>query len=299
MMKHFSHSLLYSSILLALTNAAYAEETAELEEVVVVGQSFSQQVGTQKITAEQIKRQVSKNGGITDLLKSNPNVRFSNEADLSTNAGEIRPNEVSFHGEKYYNNNFILDGMSNNDNMNPIGNQMRNGEAVGANPYDLPNGSSQSMWIDSSLLESLEVFDSNVSAKYGNFTGGVIDAKLKDPNFERRSGKIYYRTTRDDWTKFYIQEGQEDAFERAARLDYQPRFVKHQFGLNASEKLSDNFSIMFSYDRLQSIMKNAHANMRYLASPNTPIEKNNPVLMKTIFCVRFICLKMAIYGVQL
>ncbi|WGE75582.1 TonB-dependent receptor plug domain-containing protein [Actinobacillus equuli] len=273
MMKRFSHSLLYSSILPALTNAAYAEETAELEEVVVVGQSFSQQVGTQKITAEQIKRQAAKNGGITDLLKSNPNVRFSNEADLSTNAGEIRPNEVSFHGEKYYNNNFILDGMSNNDNMNPIGNQMRNGEAVGANPYDLPNGSSQSMWIDSSLLESLEVFDSNVSAKYGNFTGGVIDAKLKDPNFERRTGKIYYRTTRDDWTHFYIQEGQEDAFEKARRLDYQPRFVKHQFGVNASEKLSDNLAILFSYDRLQSTMKNAHPDMRYLASPNTPIEK--------------------------
>lgn len=272
-MKNFSHSSLYISILLVLSHTTYAEEVASLDEVVVVGRSFSQQVGTQKITAEQIKRQAAKNGSITDLLKSNPNVRFSSNADLSINAGEIRPNEVSFHGEKYYNNNFILEGMSNNDNMNPIGNQMRNGEAVGANPYDLPNGSSQSMWIDSDLLESLEVFDSNISAKYGNFTGGVIDAKLKDPNFERHMGKIYYRTTRDDWTKFYIQEGKEEAFERATRLDYQPRFVKHKFGFNVSEKLSDNFAILFSYDRLQSTMKNAHANMRYLASPNTLIDK--------------------------
>ncbi|VEI44425.1 TonB-dependent receptor plug [Actinobacillus equuli] len=63
-MKRFSHSLLYSSILLALTNAAYAEETAELEEVVVVGQSFSQQVGTQKLPLNKLNAKPQKMVGL-------------------------------------------------------------------------------------------------------------------------------------------------------------------------------------------------------------------------------------------
>ncbi|AWI50352.1 TonB-dependent receptor [Actinobacillus porcitonsillarum] len=271
-MTKYKHSLLYTSVMLALSYPAYAENTVEqLDEVIVSGSSFSQQIGTQKITEEQIKRRPTKNGGITDLLKSNPNVRFSNNADLSTNAGEIRPNEVSFHGEKYYGNNFILDGMSNNDNINPSGNIERNGEPIGSNPYDLPNGNTQSMWIDASLLKSVEAFDSNISAKYGNFTGGVINAELKDPSFERRTGKIYYRTTRDDWTHFYIQEGREEAFNKATRLDFHPRFVKQTFGLHASEKLADNFAILFSYKKNQSKIDYAHSTMRYTANLDQPI----------------------------
>lgn len=274
--------------MLALACPVYAESNTVLDEVIVSASSFSQQIGTQKITEKQIKHQPTKNGGITDLLKSNPNVRFSNNADLSTNAGEIRPNEVSFHGEKYYGNNFILDGMSNNDNINPSGNIERQGEPVGANPYDLPNGNTQSMWIDASLLKNVEAFDSNISAKYGNFTGGVVNAELKDPSFERRTGKIYYRTTRDDWTHFYIQEGKDEGFEKATRLDFHPRFVKQTFGLHASEKLSDNFALLFSYEKTQSKIDHNHSTMHYLADPynlvaNQQKRTNETYLLKGVY----------------
>lgn len=273
-MKQYQKSFLYTSVILALSPAVNAEEaeSVALDAVVVKAQSFSQQIGTQKITAEQIKRQPGKDGGITDLLKSNPSVRFSNNSDLSTNAGEIRPNEVSFHGQKFYSNNFVLNGMSNNDNINPSGNIERNGEPVGTNPYDLPNGNTQSMWIDSSLLQDVEVFDSNISAEHGQFLGGVVSANLKDPDFERtNTGKVYYRTTRDDWTHFYIQEGKEEEFERAARLDRQPKFLKQTFGLNVSQKLADNFALRFSYERKQSRMDNNHSQMYYTDNPGVPV----------------------------
>lgn len=284
MMKKQSYSLLYTSIMFALASQAWAEETEslQLDEVLVSGSSFSQQVGTQKITEEQIKRQPTKNGGITDLLRSNPNVRFSNNADLSTNAGEIRPNEVSFHGEKYYGNNFILDGMSNNDNINPSGNIERNSEPVGANPYDLPNGNTQSLWIDASLLKKVEAFDSNVSAKYGEFTGGVVDAELKDPDLSRNNtGKIYYRTTRDAWTHFYIEEGRDEEFRNATRLDFQPKFVKQTFGLNVSQRLADNFGLLFSYEKKQSKIDHYYSTMRYKSDPSSPVPNQQERLNET------------------
>lgn len=52
----------------------------------------------------------------------------------------------------------------------------------------------------------MEAFDSNVSAKYGQFTGDVVNADLIDPDTTRQSGKISYRTTRDDWAKFHYSE---------------------------------------------------------------------------------------------
>lgn len=145
-------------------NTAYHVNLDALEAVVT--NPFSQQMGTQKLTADDIARRPKNNGNITDLLKDNPAVNFSNTAETSLNAGSISPNEVSFHGEKFYNNNFILAGMSNNDNIDPASTRETNGQ----NPWDLPAGNTQSFWVDTSLLKNLEAFDSNISAKYGQFT---------------------------------------------------------------------------------------------------------------------------------
>ncbi|PJG85348.1 TonB-dependent receptor plug domain-containing protein [Conservatibacter flavescens] len=296
-MKHYQYSLVYSSLLAAFALPVYADDqvdtigeyNAELETIIVSDTPFSQQIGTQKITEQQIQRLPSKNGGITDLLKSNPNVRFSDQGELSSNAGEIAPNEVSFHGEKYYNNNFVLDGMSNNDNINPSGNIDRQGVPIGSNPYDLPSGNSQSMWINANLLQSVEAFDSNISAKYGNFTGGVINAKLKDPAFDRqRSGRVYYRTTRSAWTTFYIDNRDENQFTRASRLDFHPVFKKQTYGLEASEKLSENFAILFNYERTQSDIDYYHSTMRYIDNPSAPVPNqqkrtNETYLLKGVY----------------
>lgn len=219
----------------------------------------SQSMGTQILTAEQIQRLPISNGNITELLKTNPNVRFSNDANSSNTPGEIAPENVSFHGEKFYNNNFMIDGLSNNNTINPGA----NGGALtntpdGYSPTDLPAGGAQSFWINSELVEQLEVFDSNVSAKYGNFTGGVVDARLKDPDLERAFGKISYRTTRDSWTKYHIDVSDEADFNLATKLTQQPKFKKNFYSFSANQPLSDKAGFIFAYNRQQSFIPNYH-----------------------------------------
>lgn len=243
---------------------AQENSSTELDTVVVRAKNFSQQIGTQKITEQEIERRPTTNGNITDLLKTNPNVRFSTGADGSNSGGEIKPSEISFHGEKFYNNNFVLNGMSNNDNINPgsDNSRLQTMQPKGSMAYDLPGGDTQSFWIDSSLLKSVEAFDSNVSAKYGNFTGGVVDAKLKDPSFDKwNSGKIYYRRTQDSWASFHVDD--EANFERAVRLDFQPKFTKEQYGIIVNQKLSEKASMRFNYTRTQSEMDYYHPNLAY------------------------------------
>lgn len=117
----------------ALALHTHADDTyhVELDALhATVTNPFSQQMGTQKLTADDIARRPKNNGNITDLLRDNPAVNFANTAETSLNAGDITPNEVSFHGEKFYNNNFILAGMSNNDNIDPASTKETNGQTL-------------------------------------------------------------------------------------------------------------------------------------------------------------------------
>lgn len=273
-----SQIALFVSAALLPTSALFAQENqhndiAELGEIVVQESSFSQQIGTQRINEEAISRRPTGNGNITELLKTNPNVSFSATSNTANNGGEIAPDEVSFHGEKYYNNAFILNGMSNNDNINPGAASERTAETQpsGTNPHDLPAGGTQSFWINTDLLKSVEVFDSNISAKYGNFTGGVVEAKYKDPDLEKARGKISYRTTRDSWAHFFVDN--QKAFESATELNLQPKFTKHQYGVMVSQPISDNTAIRLDYQRTTSDIQFYHPALRsYDAARNLSAE---------------------------
>ncbi|WGL28839.1 secretin and TonB N-terminal domain-containing protein [Pectobacterium brasiliense] len=211
------------------------------------------EIGSQQLVAEEIAKKPTANGNITELLRTNPNVQFSETSRNSETPGELAPDVVSFHGEKFYNNNFMIDGMSNNDRLNPGVNVGEVGSTANGNAAnDFPSGHPESFWIDSSLIESLSVYDSNVSAKYGQFTGGVIDAKLKKPSFTEPSGSVSYRTTRSSWTKYHLEKKDEASFSTATTAKRQPKFTKNFYNLNVSQPLSDNAALMFVYSRKES-----------------------------------------------
>ncbi|TLV23958.1 TonB-dependent receptor [Klebsiella indica] len=222
----------------------------------------SQSMGTQIINADQIGKYPTGNGTISELLEHNPNVRFANDNNSSLNPGEIAPENVSFHGEKFYNNNFMIDGLSNNNTINP-GN--KNGSLTtdpdGYSPTDLPSGGTQSFWINSELVDQLQVFDSNVAAKYGDFTGGVVDARLKDPSLDRAAGKISWRTTRDSWTRYHIDEAKQESFVAASQFYYQPKFTKNFYSVTVNQPLNDNAGFVFAYNRQESVIPTYQSTM--------------------------------------
>ncbi|MBS4429958.1 TonB-dependent receptor [Pectobacterium punjabense] len=230
------------------TSSENSEDT-----ILVRSTPTSQSMGTQILNAEQIKKMPTGNGSVSELLKNNPAVQFSNTANSSNTPGELAPENVSFHGEKFYNNNFMIDGLSNNSNIHPgaNGGELQK-DPDGYRPWDLPAGGTQSFWINSELIESLEVFDSNVSAKYGNFTGGVVDARLMDPKLDKASGKVSYRTSRDSWTSYHVDSGISDEFYSGTNLFYQPKFKKQFYSATFNQPLSDKAGFIFAYNRQQS-----------------------------------------------
>ncbi|MGX8940278.1 secretin and TonB N-terminal domain-containing protein [Symbiopectobacterium sp. Eva_TO] len=112
----------------------------------------SMEIGSQQLTAEDIAKKPQANGNVTELLRTNPNVQFAETSRSSASPGEIAPDVVSFHGEKFYNNNFIIDGMSNNDRLNPGDNVGAISAAPNGNSAnDFPSGHPESFWIDTRL----------------------------------------------------------------------------------------------------------------------------------------------------
>lgn len=249
---------------LMLANETDSIDTVEvLDTIEVVAEVHSHNNKPQQMNEKEIKRTPKGNGTINSLLRKNGAIHYSNSSNNSTKGGEIEPELVSFHGEPYYNNLFLIDGFSNNDLINPGYsnggyNSVEHSFESGANLYLAP-GAPESFQIDSSLLHKISIYDSNIPAKYTNFTGGVVDAELKDASTEKASGRISYRTTRDRWTYFHFNQNEsQQVIYNDALNNIQPEFRKHIYNVTANQPLSDNTALLFSYNRTQSYIPENH-----------------------------------------
>ena len=136
--------------------------------------------GEQVIDRQMIEDLPSGNGDITSLLRTNPNVQFDNSQLSSKNPGEIAPADISINGARPWQNLFIVDGMSMNNDLDP-GNSN--------DDFDEIPGRSQGLALDTDLLENIKVYDSNVPVEFGGFNGGVVEANTRDPRKELH-GKV-------------------------------------------------------------------------------------------------------------
>lgn len=186
-----------------------------------------------------IVRLPTKNGNITDLLKTNPSIRFNDAQNSSMTQGSIDPQLISFHGASPYQNLFLIDGVSSTNTINPQSNSMTD---TGSNIIGNPQG----YFLDVNLLDSVRVFDSNVPVEYGEFNGGVVDAQLG-----RFSGndklKLSYRTTRSSWNNEYIKDSQKSSYQSGGNGTtnvYSPNYRKNFYSISFDKKVTDTFGFI-------------------------------------------------------
>lgn len=207
--------------------------------------------GSSTIGKDHIESMPSQNGGLGGLLRTNPSVQFSKNSRTSLNGGEIESDSISIHGAPFHQNNFMLGGINMNNDINPAATHHSRG---GYNPNAMfPDvaSNSQGVNIDPDLLEEVSVYDSMISARYGGFQGGVVDAKIKDPSKEFH-GKIGVSHTQDAWTQFHIDKSQEFQFYSNQYDDYQSKFDKWKYKLIMEGYLSDDFGLLFEGSQTRS-----------------------------------------------
>ena len=183
------------------------------------------------------------NGDITSVLKLHPNIQFDDAQLSSKTPGEIAPANISINGAHFYQNAFLIDGISMNNDLDPA--------EQNPNRANTAPGRSQGLAIDTDLLEQITVYDSNVPAAYGHFTGGVIEAKTRAPSKDFQ-GKISAQMSRSAWTKYHIHEAEKESFALSSSADNQPDFVKYTLRATLEGHLSDNFGLMASFNQKNS-----------------------------------------------
>jgi hypothetical protein len=240
----FTLSLFVCSNLFAQTNNETNNETSSitvLQEISVQSSAASVGGGNLK-DSDKIANTPTPANSITDALRSSSNVQFSANSRSSATGGEITPPKISIRGAQHYENNFMINGVSNNNNLNPSG--------IAIDSRD-PQGEAQSLFIDSSLVESVTTYTETISAEYGSFTGGVIDAKLKDAHMDRWHFMTKFRYTKDDWAKYHLTDEQK-SIDKTTSESYQPEFNKYEYAVSADGPISDHLGLMLSYNAQHS-----------------------------------------------
>lgn len=255
----FHRSKLSVAIIATLTTSAYANDTktSDFNEIhnsaltlntIIVEAKEMNEVGKTTYTKEDLEKNPNSSKNITDFLKVNPNIQFSQAQQAAGSQGELKPSEISINGAQTFQNNFIVNGVSNNLLINPADSD--------SNTYHAFGTGSQAMAVNIDLLCELEVLDSNVSAEYGQFTGGVVNAKTCSPKTEigKIHGSVTYDYTSSDWVRYNaITPLEEQLFEEPTEA-YQKEYTKQGLSTSIYAKLSEQWGFNSYASKRQSII---------------------------------------------
>lgn len=222
--------------------------------------SFSDPIdsGTSVISPESVEARSPGSGDVNEMLKALPTVQFSSTQGRATREDlqDLRPEMISISGGSVFENQFILDGVSSNSRLDVEDPSTPNDfNAVAA-------GTAQTLWVDSSLVGAVTVRDSNISARYGQFTGGVVEIDTRDPA-RVFGGQVHYGRTTQDMAEYRMSDFVRNDLAGDPPPDT-PEFSKERYGLSLDLPVTDSLRFLTAYNRSSSEVTN-YPNATYLA----------------------------------
>ncbi|ATQ43089.1 TonB-dependent receptor plug domain-containing protein [Caulobacter mirabilis] len=201
--------------------------------------------GTSTFDAEAISTRAPGSGDVNQLLKALPTAHFSLREGLATREQlqDLRPTQLSISGGRVNENLFLLDGVDASSRLDHTQDDPQNYTEVA-------NTSPQAFWVDSNLVGSLTVRDSNVSAEYGRFAGGVVEIATRDPAREF-GGQVYYNTTRTGLTSFRISPATLAALGGVPPSG-KPDYEKTRYGVRFDIPVNERLRLLAGYSRSES-----------------------------------------------
>lgn len=219
------------------------EEIYELDTVEVVGRK--PEAGKTRLSREQLDAIPMGSAGMTEALKVLPNVQFDTGFNSSERGGEIVPPQISIGGAEPYQNQYQIDGISINNRLSPRSMKENTSPAI-----DRLYGEPTLFFFDADLLDSIEVYTSNVPAEKGGFLGGVVSGELKDPRMDGLHGSLKYRHTRSNWLSTKVED--EQAFHESQDTRNQPRFSRHDAFISLEGPINDKLGALLTFGQKYS-----------------------------------------------
>ncbi|RBO80022.1 TonB-dependent receptor [Marinomonas aquiplantarum] len=252
-----------SLVLVDANSVTQTSDGIELSPILINDTKDTTKIGEKTIRSTEIESMAGESTNLTDLLKGNAAARFSLSSSNSASSASMRPDEVSIHGQAHYQNAYIIDGISANNDLNPGDSEDTYSNPINpANLSMLSGSSSQSFYVDPAILESVTIYDSNVPAAFGGFLGGVISSEIK-----RYDGEDYfswkYKLSRDEFDEMHFDESLEEDMAEGDSIEgeYTPDYLKQRYTLSGAQGLGEKAGMTYSFSRgvsrfAQSYVKN-------------------------------------------
>ncbi|WP_084267020.1 TonB-dependent receptor plug domain-containing protein [Shewanella marina] len=210
--------------------------------------------GKDSLDEEAIRRTPSGDGNLSDMLKSNVNVRFETDED-GFQGGEIKPASVSINGAEPSQTAYSINGININNDIDPTG------ELFDKDARTLPGMSNeQAYFFDANMLSNITVYDSNIPANLGGFTGGAVVAETQ--TYQGVNGvSLNYRTSRSEWASMQTDSNMAAEVDEAKPIGYeatfQPDYRKNSYNMMLQQGLTDELGMVVGLSRRDSSLRQA------------------------------------------
>lgn len=224
---------LYGGQALAAEIATLPETQAETEKV---------QAGI-NIERQQIANTPVGNTDLSSLLQRQSGIGVDNGIS-GMRGGDLAPEAISIAGARPHETQYMIGGVSTN-NITTAGTHENSGA--------LGSGHTSGYFVDTALMESVEVLERNISPEYGGFTGGIVNVELRKPTNEFQL-EYNYRMTDSDWNAKPETSAKDKGFDDGAYGDgrYQPNYQKRFHSLHLSGAISEHQKLAVNLSRKDS-----------------------------------------------
>lgn len=222
---------------------------------VALGGSSLSDTGTTVFNAQNVRMRTDGSGDVNTFLRNLPNVQYQN--DTSTSAGQTlyqtidtRPLLLSINGARTYENNFILNGVS----ISSITGSVEPFEAfdiVDSDTDGTPNLNAmyglhpQTVFVPTEFVGTATLIDSNASAEYGQFQGGVVIYDLAQPPTDRYRASVSYDRHTDDMVHYRLATpSRTNPLARSA-----PTFTKENLAASVGAPITTDLSFILQASR--------------------------------------------------
>jgi hypothetical protein len=163
---------------------------------VTLGTGAPSDTGSTTFDASNVKMRTDGSGDANTFMRNLPNVQYQNQASSNAGVGsqeliDTKPELMAISGGRTYENNFILNGVSITNITGPTDggpdNLSGEGTRTAGKVYGL---SPQNIYVPSDFIGQATIIDSNASAEYGQFQGGVVLYDLVAPPTDRYHASV-------------------------------------------------------------------------------------------------------------
>lgn len=219
---------------------------------IVFGQALSD-TGTTTFDASNVQMRTDGGGDANTFLRNLPNVQYQNQTDKDPGASsaksiDTRPLLLSISGARTYENNFILNGVSISNITGPIETNDPQNLADGdvtPNANGIYGLHPQNIFVPTEFIGQATLIESNASAEYGQFEGGVVIYDLAKPPTDRYHASVSASRQTSDMVNYILAT--EDGINLNNRQP--PKFERNNLAVSVGAPITSDFSFIAQASR--------------------------------------------------